>query len=230
MSLLLFVDLLIFRISVILSGKTFFTGEKMKEIAFILLMGMVGALIGWLTNVAALKLLFRPRRAYVVPLIGWKIQGLIPKRQRDIAVAIGDVVSTDLLTGNDIALSLARPEIKERIAGKVASHVQERVLMKIPPFIPRNIKIATLEYIGKSFRAEVISFFDNLQNIIKDESDIAREIKQIVEDKILALDLNKLEEMVTRLAKEELKHIEIIGGILGFIIGIAQGLLAVFIR
>jgi uncharacterized membrane protein YheB (UPF0754 family) len=198
--------------------------------AFILSMGIVGALIGWLTNVAALKLLFRPQQAYAVPLIGWRIQGLIPKRQRDMAVAIGDIVSTDLLTGNDIAQSLSRPEIKERIASKVASHVQERVLVKIPPFIPRNIQIATLEYIGKSLRAEVINFLDNSQNIIKDQWDIAREIKQIVEDKIMALDLNRLEEMVTRLAKEELKHIEVIGGVLGFIIGIAQGLIAIFLR
>jgi uncharacterized membrane protein YheB (UPF0754 family) len=147
-----------------------------------------------------------------------------------MAVAIGDIVSTDLLTGNDIAQSLSRPEIKERIASKVASHVQERVLVKIPPFIPRNIQIATLEYIGKSLRAEVINFLDNSQNIIKDQWDIAREIKQIVEDKIMALDLNRLEEMVTRLAKEELKHIEVIGGVLGFIIGIAQGLIAIFLR
>jgi uncharacterized membrane protein YheB (UPF0754 family) len=198
--------------------------------AFILSMGIVGALIGWLTNVAALKLLFRPQQAYAVPLIGWRIQGLIPKRQRDMAVAIGDIVSTDLLTGNDIAQSLSRPEIKERIASKVASHVQERVLVKIPPFIPRNIQIATLEYIGKSLRAEVINFLDNSQNIIKDQWDIAREIKQIVEDKIMALDLNRLEEMVTRLAKEELKHIEVIGGVLGFIIGIVQGLIAIFLR
>ncbi|MBZ4653592.1 MAG: hypothetical protein JG781_931 [Peptococcaceae bacterium] len=202
----------------------------MKHMAFILSMGIVGALIGWLTNVAALKLLFRPQQAYAVPLIGWRIQGLIPKRQRDMAVAIGDIVSTDLLTGNDIAQSLSRPEIKERIASKVASHVQERVLVKIPPFIPRNIQIATLEYIGKSLRAEVINFLDNSQNIIKDQWDIAREIKQIVEDKIMALDLNRLEEMVTRLAKEELKHIEVIGGVLGFIIGIAQGLIAIFLR
>lgn len=202
----------------------------MKHMAFILSMGIVGALIGWLTNVAALKLLFRPQQAYAVPLIGWRIQGLIPKRQRDMAVAIGDIVSTDLLTGNDIAQSLSRPEIKERIASKVASHVQERVLVKIPPFIPRNIQIATLEYIGKSLRAEVINFLDNSQNIIKDQWDIAREIKQIVEDKIMALDLNRLEEMVTRLAKEELKHIEVIGGVLGFIIGIVQGLIAIFLR
>ncbi len=202
----------------------------MKEMGFILLMGMVGALIGWLTNVAALKLLFRPQEAIFIPFVGFKIQGLIPKRQRDMAMAIGEVVSAELLTGNDIARSLARPEIKEKIAGKVASHVQERVLVKIPPFIPRNIQITILEYIGKYLQTEVINFLENPQNIINDEEEIAKEIKEIVESKILALDLNRLEEIVTRLAKEELKHIEIIGGILGFIIGIAQGVLAVFIR
>lgn len=206
-------------------------GEKMRNIVFVLLMGIVGALIGWLTNVAALKLLFRPRQAYAVPLIGWSIQGLIPKRQWDMAVAIGDIVSTDLLTGKDIAQSLSRPEIKERIAIKVATHVQERVLVKIPPFIPRNIQIFTVEYIGNLLRAEVMNFLDDYQNnIISEQSDIAREIKQIVEDKIMSLDLNKLEEMVIRLAKEELKHIEVIGGVLGFIIGTVQGLIAIFLR
>ena len=203
----------------------------MRNIVFILLMGIVGALIGWLTNVAALKLLFRPRQAYAVPLIGWSIQGLIPKRQWEIAVAIGDIVSTDLLTGKDISQSLSRPEIKEKIAGKVASHVRERVLVKIPPFIPKNIQIFTMEYIGKTLRAEVMNFLDDYQNnIISEQSDVAREIKQIVEDKIMALDLDKLEEMVLRLAKEELNHIEVIGGVLGFFIGTVQGLIAIFLR
>ncbi len=51
----------------------------------------------------------------------------------------------------------------------------------------------------------------------------------MVEDKINELDLYELEEIIIRIAKKELKHIEFLGLVLGFLIGIVQGLVTMFI-
>ncbi len=44
------------------------------------LLSIIGASIGYITNVIAIKLLFRPVEPMNV--IGFKIQGVIPKRQK----------------------------------------------------------------------------------------------------------------------------------------------------
>jgi uncharacterized membrane protein YheB (UPF0754 family) len=59
---------------------------------------VVGAVIGYVTNWLAIKMLFRPRRAY--RLFGWRLPftpGLIPKERERIAVALGSSVAGDLL-------------------------------------------------------------------------------------------------------------------------------------
>lgn len=43
-------------------------------------LAIIGAFIGWMTNVFAIKLLFRPLQP--VNILGIKLQGLIPKRKR----------------------------------------------------------------------------------------------------------------------------------------------------
>ena len=44
----------------------------------IMFMVIIGAVIGWITNILAIKLLFRPLRPYKIPLLNYEIQGLLP--------------------------------------------------------------------------------------------------------------------------------------------------------
>ena len=54
-------------------------------------------------------------------------------------------------------------------------------------------------------------------------------IKEIVENKVNDLDLIELENIILSVADKELKHIELLGLILGFLIGIVQGIITIFI-
>ena len=47
----------------------------------------------------------------------------------------------------------------------------------------------------------------------------------MIEEKINAFDLIKIEEITLKIAQRELKHIEVLGGVLGAIIGLLQGIL-----
>ena len=51
------------------------------------------------------------------------------------------------------------------------------------------------------------------------------DIRSMVVDKVTALDMDELEKLVFRLVSRELRHIEIVGGLLGFVVGSAQSLL-----
>jgi len=53
--------------------------------------------------------------------------------------------------------------------------------------------------------------------------------QSIVEDRINGFSLERLEQMIMEVSSRELKHIEILGGVLGFLIGLVQALVIYFI-
>ena len=54
-------------------------------------------------------------------------------------------------------------------------------------------------------------------------------IAKLIEEKVNQLDFRELERIVIAIAQRELKHIEVLGGILGFIIGLIQGIISYLI-
>ena len=81
---------------------------------------LIGAVIGYFTNYIAVKMLFRPRRA--VMLGKWRLPltpGIIPKRQPQLAHAIGQAVGQQLLTEADLKATLLTEEMKATVADSV---------------------------------------------------------------------------------------------------------------
>jgi uncharacterized membrane protein YheB (UPF0754 family) len=191
-------------------------------------MGLIGALIGWVTNVIAIRLLFRPYQPIVIPGVKYSLQGLIPKRQKEIAAAIGRIVSDELLTGQDIAESLAREDIREKILDKVKPLVQERVMAKLPALIPLSLQATIAELLSRLLTQEIGRFLEHPEEVFGEAEleNIRAEISNIVENKIISFEMMKLEELIQRVARTELRTIELLGGALGFLIGLVQGLLS----
>ena len=70
---------------------------------------LVGAFIGYVTNRVAIRMLFRPLRAYHIG--GLKIPmtpGVIPSKRHQLAANIGEMVGEHLLTGDEISRSLQK--------------------------------------------------------------------------------------------------------------------------
>jgi uncharacterized membrane protein YheB (UPF0754 family) len=64
-----------------------------------------------------------------------------------------------------------------------------------------------------------------LINEIYEKTSNEIKIGEMIEEKINAFDLIKIEEITLKIAQRELKHIEVLGGVLGAIIGLLQGIL-----
>lgn len=81
---------------------------------------VIGALIGYCTNYIAVKMLFRP---YYPKKIGGKqlpfTPGLIPKRQPDLARAIGNAVGNNLFTAEDLKKLFLSPETEDRLVDTI---------------------------------------------------------------------------------------------------------------
>jgi len=77
---------------------------------------LVGAIIGYVTNDIAIKMLFHPRKAYYIGKVRVPFTpGLIPKEQSRITRSLGNAVSTQLLNSEIVLKLLTSDEMLEKI-------------------------------------------------------------------------------------------------------------------
>ena len=187
------------------------------------------AIIGWLTNYIAVKMLFRPKKP--VNLLLFKIQGIFPKRQKALAENLGKTIEKNLISHDDIQKVINDKSFHDGFIN-IASR-------KIDDFI--NVKIATINPMIASFLSDDLKqkirsvLMEELEAMVpefleKAASELESRIvfSEVVREKIEAFDSAKIEEILFSVMKSEFKFIEIIGGILGFVIGIIQSLLFYF--
>ena len=182
-----------------------------------LIMVSVGTLIGWFTNYLAIKLLFRPYKE--VNLLFFKIQGLIPKRRDEIAVNISEVVEKELISLDDIAEKFQNSEFSEEMIDELLDKIIGEKLQK--SILEKNPLLKML--INDSMIEKIIS---EIIKIAKEKIDF----KEIMLSKMQNFSLKETEDIILRISKKELKHIEIIGGILGGIIAVFQFFVMLFVK
>ena len=198
-------------------------------ISKLIIMTVVGGIIGWVTNVLAIKMLFRPIYPIKIPLTNFKIQGLIPRRRNEIAKSIGEAVENELIRVNDIIEQLVTVENKTEVLDSIRIRVLKTLDLKIPSLIPSSIKQKLLQYVGEQIDLEAGGILDKTIDDLTNKAIEKVKVGQMVADKIDEFELGKIEEMILQLSSRELKHIEILGGVLGVIIGFFQGLLVMFV-
>ena len=186
----------------------------------------VGALIGWLTNMLAIRMLFRPREPVKLPLLPWTLQGLLPKRRRELAENAAAILDNDLLPIDELVRRAEDMGYEQHLLTEIVSHVDQRLETSLPHWIPFRVRIAARDYVqevvAKESRTLILRASESTLEKLKKEARLG----SLIEEKINALDLVDLEKMVLRLARQELRHIEYLGALLGGVIGLLQ---AVFV-
>ena len=87
---------------------------------------LIGALIGYITNYIAVKMLFHPYNP--IKVFGVTLPftpGIIPKRKPHLAKAIGRAVGDRLFTGDDLVNMLTAEDIKSQVAKSVCDKAIE---------------------------------------------------------------------------------------------------------
>ena len=190
----------------------------------------IGAMIGWITNYIAIKMLFRPYKE--MNFLFFKIQGLIPKRRSEIAISIADTVQKELISLKDITNSLNADELEEKMGTVIDKILEEKLESEITKKFPMLAMFLNDEIINKIKSMIKTSILENKETIINMFTNYLEEkvdFKKIIIENVEAFSLEKLEEITYSLAKKELKHIEVIGAILGGIIGIFQFAISLFV-
>lgn len=183
---------------------------------------LTGALIGWLTNWLAVRLLFRPYRPVRIPLVGYCFQGMLPRYRFELAGNVGDLIEKELVQADSLLKLLCSDEMTAEMVQSLELAIRVRVMDKLPRWVPVSVKKiladAFAEQVQKQIPVLIGELTGRLGHRFKEEFKLAR----MVESRLNEFSLEHLEKIILSIAGRELRHIEFLGGAIGFIIGLVQ--------
>lgn len=193
---------------------------------WLILIPVISAFIGWVTNWVAIKMLFHPRNPKKI--LGITFHGIFPKRQRQFAEKLGKLVSDEFLSFNDIEQKISNPENLKKIMPMIETHVDDFLRNRMKdemPVISMFIGDKTITNLKTMFMKEIESLFPMVMKQYAFNLKKELDLEQIVIKKVAAFSSDKLEEVLYQIMSKEFRFVEIIGAIIGFIIGALQVLI-----
>ena len=197
----------------------------------LVIMVIISAAIGWITNWVAIKMLFRPHKEINFGL--FKIQGLIPKRKAEIGSGIANIIQNELISVKDVISNIDREEFSKRLNSSIDRVLEKNLKGKVKekfPVLQMFFSDRMAKDVSNTIKDIIMGNQEKIFEIFSNYAEENINFEVIISDKISNFSLDKLEEIVTLLAKKELKHIEVIGAILGGLIGVAQYLITLIIK
>ncbi len=188
---------------------------------------LLSTFTGWITTWIAIKMLFHPRRP--VKIFGLTIQGIFPKNQQLIAQKLGQVVGKELLSFSEIEQKVTNPENLQKLRPDIEAHIDDFLRNKLKdvfPMLSMFIGEKTIGQLKDAFLQELENLFPMLMKNYMNKLQHDLDLEKIVTEKVANFSSDKLENILSQITKKEFKFLEIVGGIFGLLIGIAQVLIA----
>ena len=196
----------------------------------LLVIPIISAFIGWFTNWIAIKMLFHPKEPKRI--LGLTFHGIFPKRQKIFAEKLGKMISVEFLSYEDIEEKIANPKKLEKLMPMIGAHVDNFLKNKLSdemPFLSLFIGDKTIKSLKKTFMQELEILFPRLMKSYAGHLQEELDLEKIVTEKVSAFSSDKLEDILYQIMSKEFRFVEILGGIIGFIIGIVQVMITYFL-
>lgn len=194
----------------------------MANLIFLLSIPVITGFIGWITNRLAIKMLFHPRQP--IDLLGYKWQGLIPKRQREIARRSAEIIEREVLSQHLLRNQVESIDFEDYIASFTRQVIHDKLGDKLRaiPLIGPFLNEATLTKLATVASQEMRKQAPYLKHRLSQEIESRLPIRELIETRIATFDVRKLEELVYSVAAKEFRSIEHFGAGLGFTVGLLQ--------
>lgn len=188
----------------------------------LILTPFITAGIGWFTNWVAIQMLFHPREPMRV--FFWKWQGLIPRRQEQLAAEAAEIIEREIMQQHMIVHEIRKIELGPYLEEAAHKVVWERVgpQLKAIPLLGGFINEGMLAKFEVIAAASMKEEAGPLMEKVATQFEASVNLKQLIEDNIAAFDLERLEAIVNEVARREFRTIERLGAVLGFLIGCLQ--------
>ena len=197
---------------------------RIQDNWIVLLIPLISAMVGWFTNVVAIKMMFHPVEFFgIPPYLGW--QGVIPANALRLAKVSNTLITDKLLSLRQLfdetfnadsftgKLSVVIDEVTEQILDEVANKQAKAIWDNAGEFMQNEVR--------QRVRAEVVDVFHVIALDMADDIDGIMDIERTV---LEAIDRHKalMGEMFYEVGQQEFKFIERSGLYFGFLFGIFQ--------
>lgn len=186
----------------------------------LVIMVLIGGLIGYLTNRIAIKMLFRPVNP--VKILFFTVQGVFPKRKDQMAISLADTIEKELLSKEVIMDKIFNEEKIDELKTLVKESLVSKIGDAIPPMVKMFMGNNPEEMIKNLIDKEGDNILDGLVEDVKNKGLDDLNIRDIVKERIDALDFVEFEKIIFGLMSKELRFVEVIGLFLGMFIGLLQ--------
>ncbi len=196
--------------------------------SWLFLIPLISAFIGWFTNWIAIKMLFHPKEPKRI--LGIQFHGIFPKRQAQFAEKLGKLVSNELLSFDDIAEKITNQSNIDKIMPEIEKHIDAFLKNKLSdtfPLLSMFISDKTINQLKSSLMDELQALFPQIMRNYMGNLRQELDLEKIVTKKVQEFSSDKLESILNDIMQKEFRFVEIIGGVLGFIIGIVQVLITI---
>jgi uncharacterized membrane protein YheB (UPF0754 family) len=196
----------------------------------LLLIPPISAFIGWFTNWIAIKMLFHPKEPKRI--LGITFHGIFPKRQKKFAEKLGKMISDEFLSFEDIQQKITDPRNLQKLMPIIDEHVDNFLRNKLSeemPFLSLFIGNKTIRSLKNTLMQELETLFPQLMTSYAVHLQHELDLEKIVTEKVSAFSSDKLEAILYQIMSKEFRFVEILGGIIGLIIGILQVLISHFL-
>jgi len=191
--------------------------------SLIYLLPILAALVGWITNFLAIKMLFHPHQPKKI--LGITFHGVFPKRQPQIAENLGSLVANELLSMKDVAQKIEDLSTQPEALDEVGKRIEKTIRGKLISAFPMLSMFLTDDMIVKVtnlFKGELEDFLKESAKELAGKMEKSVDIQALVREKVQAFSSNKIEELLVGFMAQEFRFIERIGAVLGFLIGCFQ--------
>ncbi len=194
------------------------------ELSWILyFLPVIAALIGWMTNFLAVKMLFHPKEPKKI--LGFSFHGVFPKRQSALAEKLGNLVSEELFSASDVSAKIKDFATSEEAMEEVGKRIEATIRNKLVQTFPMLAMFLSDEMVEKVtglFKNELKDFLSETSQGLGEKLEQNLNVQLMVQERVNAFSSEKLETLLNELMKKEFRFIELVGAVLGFLIGCLQ--------
>ncbi|MGB5702378.1 MAG: DUF445 family protein [Polyangiales bacterium] len=197
---------------------------RIQENWIVLLIPVISAIVGWFTNVVAIKMMFHPVEFLgIPPYLGW--QGVIPANALRLAKVSNTLITEKLLSLRELfdetfnadsftgKLGAVIDDVTEQIIDEVANKHAKAMWDNAGEFMQNKVRQQVRAEVVQVSHAIALDMADNIDSIM----DIERTVLEAI-DRHKAL----MGEMFFEVGHQEFKFIERSGLYFGFLFGIFQ--------
>jgi len=184
-----------------------------------------GVVVGLLTNWLALKMIFEP--VHPIPLLGGRIvlQGVFLKRQRDVAPLYSKIFAENVVTARKLVPALVNGQRAGDLCELIRREVEtamDRCAGSVQHMIAMSVGKQPYDEAKAMATDRVIADLPTIFLTAEDYINKAMNLEPILTERVQAMDVADFEQLLHPVFQEDEWILILLGGILGFVVGMLQ--------